>query len=57
MDEAIRITSARHLHQVFWLSENELHDKLRVTYATSSNFSEKNLPVVLICAPMFGGRW
>ena len=57
MEQTNNILCARHFHQVFWLPESELHGRLRITYATTSNFVDKNLPVVLICAPMFGGRW
>ena len=56
-EEAIQRACARHLHQVFWMPGDELHGKLRVTYATTTNWEDETLPVVLICPPMFGGRW
>ena len=56
-DEAIKYVCPRHLHQVLWLSENDSHGKLRVTFSTTSNFSDPSLPVIFVCPPMFGSRW
>ena len=55
-DEAIAILCARHLHQTFWLPQNASHGRLRVTFSTTSNFTDTALPVVFFCPPMFGGR-
>lgn len=57
MDEAIEILCAKHFHQSMWLPENNVHSKLRITYATTGNFDDESLPVILFCTPMFGGRW
>jgi len=56
MDEAIEVVCAKHIHQCLWLPPTESHGKLRVTFATTSNFSDNTLPVILFCPPMFGGR-
>lgn len=51
--EAIERLCARHLHQHFWVPANEAlgHGRLRVTYATTSNFADDGLPAVLFCHP------
>lgn len=49
--EATRRLAQRHLHQSFW------HESLRVTFATTSNFDQNDLPVVLFAGPMFGNRY
>lgn len=57
IDEAIKYICANHFHRVLWLPPTAVHDKLRVTYSTTSNFTDESLPVALFCAPMFGSRW
>jgi hypothetical protein len=57
MDEAIKIVCDKHFHQSFWLPSTSQHDRLRVTYATTTNFEDESLPVILFCGPMFGSRW
>ncbi|EMC94408.1 hypothetical protein BAUCODRAFT_35628 [Baudoinia panamericana UAMH 10762] len=57
MNEAIRILCADHLHQCMWLSATPEHERLRITYATTSNFADSTLPVILYCGPMFGSRY
>ena len=56
-DKAIKIVCAKHLHQALWLPENDLHGRLRVTFSTTSNFTDTTLPVIFFCPPMFGSRW
>jgi len=56
-DNALARVSARHVHQCLWLPETQEHPRLRVTYATTSNFEDASLPAVLFIPPMFGSRW
>ncbi len=56
-EEAVRIVCAKHIHQCFWLPRNETHEALRITYSTTSNFTNADLPVILVCGPMFGSRY
>lgn len=56
-DTALATVSAGHLHQCLWLPETQDHPRLRVTYATTSNFSDESLPAILFIPPMFGSRW
>lgn len=56
-DQAIQLLCAKNFHQSLWLPATSSHPSLRVTFATSSNFANVNLPVVLFCGPMFGTRW
>lgn len=57
-DEALRLISAAHLHQSLWLPSTPTRPPLRVTYSTTSNFTTSpKLPVLLVCPPMFGGRY
>ncbi|GAB7358380.1 hypothetical protein MBLNU230_g2450t1 [Neophaeotheca triangularis] len=55
--EAINKVCARNLHQSLWLPETAAHGRLRVTYATTCNFGDESLPVVLFVGPMFGNRY
>ncbi|KAF7187423.1 hypothetical protein HII31_11312 [Pseudocercospora fuligena] len=57
VDAAIKILAAQHLHQCLWLPRSETHERLRVTFSTTSNFQHGSLPVVLFCGPMFGTRY
>jgi hypothetical protein len=56
-DTALATVSAGHLHQRLWLPETQNHPRLRVTYATTSNFNDVSLPAILFIPPMFGSRW
>jgi len=56
-DNALARVSAGHLHQCLWLPETQDHPRLRVTFATTSNFDDETLPVILFIPPMFGSRW
>lgn len=56
-EQALPLLCSRHFHQVLWLPETESHSKLRVTYATTTNFDDASIPVVLFIGPMFGTRW
>jgi hypothetical protein len=56
-EEAVTILCKKHLHQCFWLPENESHGRLRITYSTTSNFTDTALPVILFLGPMFGSRY
>jgi len=48
---------AKNFHQALWLPETTDHPKLKVTYSTTTNFDNVNLPAVLFVGPMFGTRW
>jgi hypothetical protein len=62
---ATKLLSTRHLHQSLWIPETEHHARLRVTFATTSNFalghdgdvSAAALPAMLFAGPMFGTRY
>jgi hypothetical protein len=56
-DTALATVSAGHLHRCLWLPESPTHPRLRVTYATTSNFNDEKLPAILFIPPMFGSRW
>lgn len=56
-DNALARVSAGHLHQCLWLPETQNHPRLRVTFATTSNFENESLPAILFIPPMFGSRW
>ena len=56
-DDALARVSAGHLHQCLWLPETQDHTRLRVTFATTSNFENESLPAILFIPPMFGSRW
>lgn len=56
-DEAIQLFAQRCFHQCFHISATEKHDRLRVTFATTTNFEQTELPVVLFVGPMFGNRY
>ena len=56
-DVALERVSAGHLHQSLWLPETQDHPRLRVTFATTSNFDDETLPAILFIPPMFGSRW
>jgi hypothetical protein len=56
-DTALARVSAGHLHQCLWLPETQDHPRLRVSYATTSNFDDITLPAILFIPPMFGSRW
>ncbi|KAK4547187.1 hypothetical protein LTR36_001408 [Oleoguttula mirabilis] len=57
MDEAIKYVCGENFHRRLWLPVSATHDRLRVTYSTTSNFSDDSLPAILFCGPMFGSRW
>lgn len=44
-------------HQCLWLPATEKHGKLRVTFATTSNFNNEALPVMLFIPPQVSTRW
>jgi len=56
-DEAVKLVCARDIHQTLWLAQTPAHDRLRVSYSTTSNFSDSALPAILFCVPMFGSRY
>lgn len=55
--KALSKLSAGHFHQCLWLPQTTDHPRLRVTYATTGNFSDESLPVILFIGPMFGSRY
>lgn len=57
-DIAIRLLANKSFHQCLWLPATTNHSKLRVTFATTTNFSnESKLPIILFIGPMFGNRY
>ncbi|USW47684.1 Putative alpha/Beta hydrolase [Septoria linicola] len=56
-DRAIQLFAQSSFHQCFHVSATEKHDRLRVTFATTTNFDQTELPVVLFVGPMFGNRY
>ncbi|CZT18468.1 uncharacterized protein RCC_04313 [Ramularia collo-cygni] len=57
--EAIRRLAQLHLHQSLRLHvpQTIAQESLRVTFATTSNFDQHDLPVILFLGPMFGTRY
>jgi len=56
-DRALETLSAGHLHQSLWLPQTTEHPRLRVTYATTSNFDDVSLPAILFIGPLFNSRY
>jgi len=56
-DQAIRTTCTKQIHQALWLQETANHQRLKVTYSTTTNFDNVSLPAVLFIGPMFSTRW
>lgn len=57
--EAAAFCSHGCFHQSIWLPATTLHQKLRVTFATTRNFNAENasqLPTALFCLPMGASR-
>lgn len=54
---AIERLAQRCFHQCLWLPETVKHSRLRVTFATSSNFDDESLPVLLWVPPQFCSRY
>jgi hypothetical protein len=56
-DRAIRVICTKGFHQALWLPETVHHPKLKVTFSTTTNFDNIDLPVILFVGPMFGTRY
>lgn len=56
VDTAIAFCSQKCFHQCLYLPQTSHHLRIRVTYATTTNFEDVNLPVVLFCTPMGASR-
>lgn len=56
-DVANRILCQSCFHQSLYLPATSSHPRLRVTFSTSTNFSDTSLPVILFITPLFGTRW
>lgn len=56
-DKAINILCAKHFHRAITLDVTNSHERLRVTFSTTSNFDNTSLPTVLFIGPMFCSRW
>jgi predicted dienelactone hydrolase len=56
LDLATTFCSNIHFHQSLHIPASPEHERLRVTYATTTNFGQKELPVVLFCHPMGAAR-
>ncbi|KAF2207479.1 hypothetical protein CERZMDRAFT_102376 [Cercospora zeae-maydis SCOH1-5] len=57
LDSAVRLLADLKFHQCFRLAATDKHEELRVTFATSTNFDNHELPVVLFVGPMFCSRF
>ncbi|KAI5242794.1 hypothetical protein E4T43_04567 [Aureobasidium subglaciale] len=56
-DAATKFCSQRCFHQSIILPATADHAPLRVSYATTTNFCNESLPVVLFCHPMGAARY
>jgi predicted dienelactone hydrolase len=56
-DLATTFCSNIYFHQSIHLPASTEHDRLRVTFATTTNFDDQQLPVVLFCHPMGAARY
>jgi hypothetical protein len=56
LDLATTFCSNISFHQSLHLPASSSHERLRVTFATTTNFGAKDLPVVLFCRPMGAAR-
>jgi hypothetical protein len=56
-DKALKTLSAGHFHQCLWLPPTTDHPRLRVTYATTSNFHDETLLAILFIGPLFNSRY
>ncbi|KAI4740458.1 hypothetical protein E4T50_09105 [Aureobasidium sp. EXF-12298] len=56
-DDAITFCSNLHFHQSIYIPASTSHPKLRVTFSTTTNSNDENLPVVLFCHPMGAARY
>lgn len=57
LDNAITFCSNIYYHRSLHIPASSSHGKLRVTYATTTNFENAELPVVLFCHPMGAARY
>ncbi|KAI4756888.1 hypothetical protein E4T52_09051 [Aureobasidium sp. EXF-3400] len=57
LDIATSFCSTINFHRSLHLPASPDHKRLRVTYATTTNFGDKQLPVVLFCHPMGAARY
>jgi predicted dienelactone hydrolase len=57
VDMATTFCSNISFHRSLYLPVSSEHERLRVTFATTTNFGEKELPVVLFCHPMGAARY
>ncbi|KAI5197998.1 hypothetical protein E4T39_07008 [Aureobasidium subglaciale] len=57
VDAAITFSCHENFHQSIILQATADHKALRITYATTTNFSNEELPVILFCHPMGAARY
>jgi hypothetical protein len=57
LDLATTFCSNIYFHQRIHLPASSEHEQLRVTFATTTNFDDPELPVVLFCHPMGAARY
>lgn len=57
LDKATTFCSNINFHRSLHLPATSTHERLRVTYATTTNFENAELPVVLFCHPMGAARY
>ena len=56
-EEALQFISKRNFHQTLLLPATDSHERLRVTYAITSNFDDNELPAILYFGPLFPSRY
>ncbi|KEQ75219.1 hypothetical protein M436DRAFT_25653, partial [Aureobasidium namibiae CBS 147.97] len=57
LDAATTFCSNINYHRSLQIPASLSHERLRVTYATTTNFEDETLPVVLFCHPMGAARY
>lgn len=56
-ERAIGIAAPRKLHQIFTLPATDKHEALKVSYSIAGPEAGEDVPTILFCGGMFGGRW
>lgn len=56
-EQAIGLLAARKLHQIFTLPATDKHEALKVSYSIAGPEAGEDVPTIMFCGGMFGGRW
>ncbi|CZR54154.1 uncharacterized protein PAC_04037 [Phialocephala subalpina] len=56
-EQAIGRLAPRKLHQIFTLPATDKHEALKVSYSIAGPEAGEDVPTILFCGGMFGGRW